>query len=167
MLAQSHFLKMEVKFTSRSAAAAAAVSSNEQRGRDTVPTAKGSALSLRPSLLPPVSPCMRDVILGRRREILLLLRHRREPRLVEGLKEEEGSDGEKTKRGREQLFRRGIITPLMTEGGSKSKREAEGGKLGKFSPVFRERSLRQIGVPWRGLQRVAHFPPVRPQIARR
>ena len=102
VLAQSHFLKMEVKFTSRSAAAAAAVSSNEQRGRDTVPTAKGSALSLRPSLLPPVSPCMRDVILGRRREILLLLlRHRREPRLVEGLKEEEGSDGEKTKRGRE------------------------------------------------------------------
>ena len=101
VLAQSHFLKMEVKFTSRSAAAAAAVSSNEQRGRDTVPTAKGSALSLRPSLLPSVSPCMRDVILGRRREILLLLRHRREPRLVEGLKEEEGSDGEKTKRGRE------------------------------------------------------------------
>ena len=63
----------------------------------------------------------------------------------------------------EELFRRGITTPLMT---LEKKLEPQGPKLGEFSQVFRERSLRQNRVPRSGPQLAAHFSsPARPRSA--
>ena len=82
-MAQSHFLKMEVKFTSRGGGGSVL-----ERTAEATPTRHRRRKRFR-SLRPSIRLARRDVILGRRRSEILLLCHRREPRLVEGVKEGE------------------------------------------------------------------------------
>ena len=157
VLAQSHFLEMEVKFTSRSVLEG--TSSGGAR-RDTAVAANGSVPSLRPSFHPsrPAGCNSGPLPPQPLRDSPPQLRHRREPRFVEGVKKERrerGGGHQETARGQEgensltssgvaseELFRRGIITPLMT---ARARREEGTFAFGGFSPVFCELSLRRSG----------------------